>query len=69
MPKVTKLSDVSIDTMRATSTPILAIIARMAVTELEGRAVEKSETLASLIRGYITELEHRAPTTYRRRRA
>lgn len=67
MPKVTKLSDVSIDTMRATSTPILAIIARMAVTELEGRTAEKSETLASLIRGYITELEHRAPT--RRRRA
>lgn len=67
MPKVVKLTDVSTDTMRGTSTPILAIVARMAVTELEARSAEKSETLASLVRGYITELEHRVPQ--RRRRA
>jgi len=66
MPKVTKLSDVSIDTMRATSTAILGIIARMAVTELESRTADKSETLASLVRGYITQLEHRVPTRRKR---
>lgn len=68
MPKVVKLSDVSFDTMKATSTPILAIVARMAVTELESRiGGHEGETLASIMRGHITALEHLVPQ--RRKRA
>lgn len=67
MPKVTKLSDVSMDTMKATSTPILAIVARMAITELEGRiSGAQGETLASLLRGHVTALEHLVPQRRKR---
>jgi hypothetical protein len=59
------LRDVSMSTMEATSTPILAMVARMAVTELEWRTKD-CETLASLVRGYITELEHRVPKRRKR---
>lgn len=68
MPKVTKLSDVSIDTMQATSTNILAIVARMAVTELEARCQGKGETLASIIRGDITKLAEQANNPNGKRR-
>lgn len=66
MPKVTKLSDVSMDTMKATSTPILAIVARMAVTELEERVGGAGETLASILRGHITALADLIPQRRKR---
>jgi hypothetical protein len=67
MPKVTKLVDVSMETMKNTSTPILAIVARMAVTELEGRiGGAEGETLSSLVRGHITALEHLVPQRRKR---
>lgn len=67
MPKVMKLSDVSMETMKNTSTPVLAIVARMGVTEIEGRTSENSETLAALVRGYISELERRVSPRRSRR--
>ena len=56
MPKSARLSDVSALTMRATSTPILAIIARMAVNELESRCPVGYEDLAIKCRTMISEL-------------
>lgn len=50
------LSDVSATTMRETTTPILAIIARMAVTELEARAPIGFEATANDCRALITTL-------------
>lgn len=69
MPKIVKLTDVSADTMTATSTNILAVVARMAVNELEARAQGKGETLASMARGAITDLAAVANNPNGRRRA
>lgn len=71
MPKINKLHDVSAETMRATSTPILAVIARMAVNELEARAGVAAETLAAMARGRITDVERLclAPHAKGRKRA
>ena len=45
--------------MKAATTPTLASVARMAVTELEARiGGHEGETLASIMRGHITALEH-----------
>lgn len=63
MPKITKLHDVSAATMAATSTPILAVVARMAVNELEQRAArlqrhaESAQRVAHNARILITLLE------------